>query len=215
MGTLARGGEARDRVAPLPVRRRNPRIEGLGNKHGFTGPLWPGPHSGQRGRSPRRVDPLVAWGGSRPACVRASRSLALARWVLGMEDGTGSPTGVHGPWSSFDWPLRCHHRCFCFRGVSTTRSLDPQERMSIHDGETYLWPERGAVGTLIYQPEPRCTRIDACEGNLQAGRIMCGRVHRVRGLTPPIYRIRHAASQAEANQNLVELLRCPARAAHS
>ena len=91
-----------------------------------------------------------------PARLHLGESnLALTRWGLGREGGTGSPTGVHGPLVQLRLPLSCHHRCFCFRGVSMARNLDPQERMPIHDGETYLWPERGGYHArryYIYQP---------------------------------------------------------------
>lgn len=189
------GGGRRDRVAPLPVRGRNPRIEraGNGNKHGFTGPLWPGRSMAVNGGGLPVEQTLVGLGEwFPPACVCASRALALARWVLGRACGTASPAGAHGPWPRSGRPLSCHRGCF--RGLSTARSLDPQERTDAHpNDESYrTCSESGedAVGTNIHQPGPACTKIDAYEVNLQAGRIMCGRVHRVRGLTPPIYRIR-------------------------
>lgn len=102
----------------------------------------------KEGGLPVKEDPCRLGRVFPPACICASRGLALARWVLSREGGTGSPAGAHGP--AFGCPLCCHSRCF--RGLSTARSLGPQERVPIHAGETYLWPERGGCRRYyIYQ----------------------------------------------------------------
>lgn len=216
------GGGRRDRVAPLPVRGRNPRIEGLGMGISMVSLAPYGqvlPWRSREGGLPVEQT-LVGWGEwfewFPPACVCASRGLALARWVLGRACGTASPAGAHGTWPRSGRPLSCHRRCF--RGLSTARSLDPQERMdALPNGEAYrTCSESGedAVCTNIHQMEPACARLDAYEVNLQAGRIMCGRVHRVRGLTPLIYRIRRSCLPSGSKSEPRRTSTASPRAAH-